>query len=103
MTEKSQEARKRGGKAQKGDEAIYSLDPHSGLSDDMRRRLLLRRFWQSAGEFWGKDGLRRAGLLSAGDWRSVRDERLEPGDLRRPGKAGLPYGPASVDGLLPAF
>src|SRR4029077_13771188 len=25
------------------------------------------------------------------------------GDLRRPGKAGLPYGPASVDGLLPAF
>src|ERR1700747_3042793 len=65
MTEKSQEARKRGRKAQKGDEAIYSLDPHSGLSDEMRRRLLLRRFWQSAGEFWGKDGPRRAWLLSA--------------------------------------
>jgi len=65
MSEKSQEARKRGRKAQKGDEAIYSLDPHSGLSDDMRRRLLLRRFWQSAGEFWGKDGPRRAWLLSA--------------------------------------
>jgi putative ATP-binding cassette transporter len=65
MTEKSQEARKRGRKAQKGDEAIYSLDPDSGLSDDMRRRLLLRRFWQSAGEFWGKDGPRRAWLLSA--------------------------------------
>ena len=31
----------------------------------MRRRLLLRRFWQSAGEFWGKDGPRRAWLLSA--------------------------------------
>jgi vitamin B12/bleomycin/antimicrobial peptide transport system ATP-binding/permease protein len=65
MTEKTQEARKRPRKAQKGDEAIYSLDPQSGLSDDMRRRLLLRRFWQSAGEFWGKDGPRRAWLLSA--------------------------------------
>jgi vitamin B12/bleomycin/antimicrobial peptide transport system ATP-binding/permease protein len=65
MIEKTQEARKRTQKAQKGDEAIYSLDPQSGLSDDMRRRLLLRRFWQSAGEFWGKDGPRRAWLLSA--------------------------------------
>jgi putative ATP-binding cassette transporter len=64
-TQKTQEARKRPRKAQKGDEAIYSLDPQSGLSDDMRRRLLLRRFWQSAGEFWGKDGPRRAWLLSA--------------------------------------
>ena len=65
MIEKTQEARKRTRKAQKGDEAIYSLDPQSGLSDNMRRRLLLRRFWQSAGEFWGKDGPRRAWLLSA--------------------------------------
>ena len=64
MTEKSQEARKRGRKAQKGDEAIYSLDPHSGLSDDMRRRLLLRRFWQSAARFWGKAAPRRAWLLT---------------------------------------
>jgi vitamin B12/bleomycin/antimicrobial peptide transport system ATP-binding/permease protein len=64
-TQKTQEARQRPRKAQKGDEAIYSLDPQSGLSDDMRRRLLLRRFWQSAGEFWGKDGPRRAWLLSA--------------------------------------
>jgi vitamin B12/bleomycin/antimicrobial peptide transport system ATP-binding/permease protein len=65
MVEKTQEARKRTRKAQKGDEAIYSLDPQSGLSDDMRRRLLLRRFWQSAGEFWGKDGPRQARLLIA--------------------------------------
>src|ERR1700756_1302623 len=65
MTEKSQEARKRTRKAQKADEAIYSLDPQSGLSDDMRRRLLLRRFWQSAGEFWGKDGPKQAWLLIA--------------------------------------
>ena len=65
MIEKTQEARKRTRKAQKGDEAIYGFDPQSGLSDNMRRRLLLRRFWQSAGEFWGKDGPRRAWLLSA--------------------------------------
>src|ERR1700758_5286891 len=65
MIEKTEEARKRTRKAQKADEAIYSLDPQSGLSDDMRRRLLLRRFWQSAGEFWGKDGPKRAWLLSA--------------------------------------
>jgi putative ATP-binding cassette transporter len=65
MIEKTQEARKRTRKAQKADEAIYSLDPQSGLSDDMRRRLLLRRFWQSAGEFWGKDGPKQAWLLIA--------------------------------------
>jgi vitamin B12/bleomycin/antimicrobial peptide transport system ATP-binding/permease protein len=65
MIEKTQEARKRTRKAQKADEAIYSLDPRSGLSDDMRRRLLLRRFWQSAGEFWGKDGPKQAWLLIA--------------------------------------
>jgi vitamin B12/bleomycin/antimicrobial peptide transport system ATP-binding/permease protein len=65
MIEKTEEARKRTRKAQKADEAIYSLDPQSGLSDDMRRRLLLRRFWQSAGEFWGKDGPKQAWLLIA--------------------------------------
>jgi hypothetical protein len=35
-------------KAQDTDETIFSLDPASGLSEDRRRRLLLRRFWQSA-------------------------------------------------------
>jgi putative ATP-binding cassette transporter len=31
-----------------------------------KRRYLLRRFWRSALGFWGRDGLRRAWLLSAG-------------------------------------
>jgi putative ATP-binding cassette transporter len=47
------------------DETIISLDPESGLTDKRRRRLLLRRFWQSAGGFWGADGDRRAWVLSA--------------------------------------
>ncbi len=46
------------------DETIISLDPESGLTDKRRRRLLLRRFWQSAAGFWGADGDRRAWLLS---------------------------------------
>ena len=33
-------------------ETVVSLDPDSGLSNKKRRRLLLRRFWQSAGGFW---------------------------------------------------
>jgi vitamin B12/bleomycin/antimicrobial peptide transport system ATP-binding/permease protein len=65
MTSKRQEARNRTLKAQNGDEAIYSLDPESGLSEALRRRLLLRRFWQSAGEFWGANGRRQAWLLTA--------------------------------------
>jgi putative ATP-binding cassette transporter len=50
--------------ARDADEKIYSLDPESGLSEDWRRRLLLRRFLQSAGEFWGADGGRQAWLLT---------------------------------------
>jgi putative ATP-binding cassette transporter len=46
------------------DETIISLDPESGLTDKRRRRLLLRRFWQSAAGFWAADGDRRAWLLS---------------------------------------
>ena len=46
------------------DETIISLDPESGLTDKRRRRLLLRRFWQSAAGFWSADGDRRAWLLS---------------------------------------
>ncbi len=46
------------------DETIISLDPESGLTDKRRRRLLLRRFWQSAAGFWGADRDRRAWMLS---------------------------------------
>ena len=45
------------------DETVVSLDPESGLSNRVRRRLLLRRFWQSALGFWGAGGL-RAWILS---------------------------------------
>jgi vitamin B12/bleomycin/antimicrobial peptide transport system ATP-binding/permease protein len=57
-------ARTRIQKAQDADETIYSLDPKSGISEDRRRRLLLRRFWQSAGDFWRADGGRQAWLLT---------------------------------------
>jgi putative ATP-binding cassette transporter len=65
MTSKRQEPHNRTPKAQNGDEAIYSLAPESGISETLRRRLLLRRFWQSAGEFWGANGRRQAWLLTA--------------------------------------
>ena len=65
MIEKKQEARKRTRNGQNGDEAIYSLDPRSGLSDDLLRRMLLRRFWQSARELWGPHGGKQAWLLTA--------------------------------------
>jgi vitamin B12/bleomycin/antimicrobial peptide transport system ATP-binding/permease protein len=51
-------------KAQDTDETIFSLDPASGLSEDRRRRLLLRRFWQSAAGFWGAEGGRQPWLLT---------------------------------------
>jgi vitamin B12/bleomycin/antimicrobial peptide transport system ATP-binding/permease protein len=46
------------------DETIVSLDPDSGITDQLRRRLLLRRFWQSAAGFWGAAGGRRSWLLT---------------------------------------
>ena len=46
------------------DETIVSLDPDSGISDQLRRRLLLLRFWQSAAGFWGAAGGRRSWLLT---------------------------------------
>jgi putative ATP-binding cassette transporter len=46
------------------DEAIVSLDPGRGISDQLRRRLLLLRFWQSAAGFWGAAGGRRSWLLT---------------------------------------
>jgi vitamin B12/bleomycin/antimicrobial peptide transport system ATP-binding/permease protein len=43
---------------------VVSLDPESGISDQLRRRLLLRRFWQGAKGFWGPAGGRRSWLLT---------------------------------------
>ena len=43
---------------------VISLDPESGISDQLRRRLLLRRFWQGAKGFWGEAGGRRSWLLT---------------------------------------
>ena len=43
---------------------VVSLDPESGISDQLRRRLLLRRFWQGAKGFWGAAGGRRSWLLT---------------------------------------
>jgi len=45
-------------------ETIVSLDPASGISDELRRRLLLLRFWQSAAGFWGAAGGRGSWLLT---------------------------------------
>ena len=47
------------------DETIVSLDPDAGISDQLRRRVLLLRFWQSAAGFWGAAGGRRSWLLTA--------------------------------------
>ncbi len=44
------------------DEAIVELDPASKAGDLLRRRLLLRRFWQSAAGFWREQ--RTAWMLS---------------------------------------
>src|SRR5436305_14283268 len=44
-----------------------AADPASRQrDDDLRRRLLLRRFWESAFGFWRRGGDRLAWLLSAG-------------------------------------
>jgi vitamin B12/bleomycin/antimicrobial peptide transport system ATP-binding/permease protein len=57
MTGKQQGARQQSQNAQEVDETIVvSLDPDRGISDQLRRRLLLRRFWQSAAGFWGAAG-----------------------------------------------
>src|SRR5437868_4833420 len=47
------------------DETIVSLDPAQGLTSKERRRLLLRRFRQSAVGFWYGHSARRAWLISA--------------------------------------
>src|SRR5437879_3893795 len=46
-------------------EVIVDLDPSDETSNKLRRRLLLRRFWQSARSFWGvARGRRRSWALS---------------------------------------
>ena len=57
----TQRARLQTRNAQDADERIFSLDPESGLTNERRRSLLLRRFWQSASGFWES---RKAWLLS---------------------------------------
>ena len=47
------------------DQTIVDLDPRDETSDRLRRRLLLRRFWQSATGFWGSNGEHVAWVLSA--------------------------------------
>jgi vitamin B12/bleomycin/antimicrobial peptide transport system ATP-binding/permease protein len=67
MTGKQQGARQQSQNAQEVDETIVvSLDPDRGISDQLRRRLLLRRFWQSGGGFWGAAGGRWSWLLMGG-------------------------------------
>jgi putative ATP-binding cassette transporter len=46
------------------DQAIVDLDPHSDDTQKLRRRLLLRRFWQSAAGFWRGKGSRVSRMLT---------------------------------------
>ena len=48
MLEKSDNAAEPAPTVPELDESIFSLDPEGGITTRMRRRLLLRRFWQSA-------------------------------------------------------
>jgi len=65
MNGKQQRVLQQSQSAPEADETIVvSLDPESGISDQLRRRLLLRRFWQGAKGFWGAAGGRRSWLLS---------------------------------------
>ena len=65
MNGKQQRALQQSQSAPDVDETIVSLDPDSGISDQLRRRLLLLRFWQSAAGFWGAACGRRSWLLTA--------------------------------------
>ena len=65
MNGKQQRVLQRSPRTPDADETIViSLDPESGISDQVRRRLLLWRFWQSAKGFWGAAGGRQSWLLS---------------------------------------
>jgi putative ATP-binding cassette transporter len=61
MNGKQQGALRQSKSAPDEDEMIVSLDPDSGITDQLRRRLLLR---QSAAGFWGAAGDRRSWLLT---------------------------------------
>jgi vitamin B12/bleomycin/antimicrobial peptide transport system ATP-binding/permease protein len=65
MLEKSDNAAEPAPTVPELDESIFSLDPEGGITTRMRRRLLLRRFWQSAAGFWRGRSARRTWLLSA--------------------------------------
>jgi putative ATP-binding cassette transporter len=47
------------------DEQIVDLDPGGDAANQVRRRLLLRRFWQSAAGYWRKEGGALAWVLPA--------------------------------------
>ena len=64
MNGKHQGALRQSQSAPDVDETIVSLDPARGISDQLRRRLLLLRFWQSAAGFWGAAGGRGSWLLT---------------------------------------
>jgi putative ATP-binding cassette transporter len=64
MTGKQQGDRQQSQISQDVDETSVRLDLDSGISDQLRRRLLLLRFWQSAAGFWGAAGGRRSWLLT---------------------------------------
>ncbi len=46
------------------DQTIVDLDPDDEISQNLRRRLLLRRFWQSAASFWRGADARKSWLLT---------------------------------------
>jgi vitamin B12/bleomycin/antimicrobial peptide transport system ATP-binding/permease protein len=48
------------------DQTIVDLDPEDEISENLRRRLLLRRFWESAAGFWRGEGRHAAWFLTLG-------------------------------------
>src|SRR5204863_3889808 len=65
MTQPNVESQKRDLDKKDLNEVIVDLDPSHENSNKIKRRLLLRRFWQSAFGFWSKiRGERRAWFLT---------------------------------------
>jgi putative ATP-binding cassette transporter len=48
------------------DQTIVNLDPEDEISENLRRRLLLRRFWEAAAGFWRGKGRRASWFLTLG-------------------------------------
>jgi hypothetical protein len=42
------------------EDGILALEPDDADARLLKRRILLRRFWQTASRYWGKDGPRLA-------------------------------------------